>query len=87
MQRQFRDFNQKVQSFSLIRIFTDYYLAISKTNTIPTKAIVSLTDLKTAKYGYFDLTNTCKINEMIKCVSMNKGFYNTFVLFYISYTM
>ena len=67
---QFRNFDLKVQSISLIRIFTDYYLAISKTNAIPTKAIVSLTELKTAKYGYFDLANTCKINEMIKFVSM-----------------
>ena len=40
--------------------------------------LVSLTELKTAKYGCFDstmdyLANTCKINEMIKslkCVSM-----------------
>ena len=48
---QFINFDLKVQSISLIRIFTDYYLAISKTNAIPTKAIVSLTELKTAKYG------------------------------------
>ena len=34
---QFRKFDQKVQSFSLIMNFTDYYLAISKTNAIPTK--------------------------------------------------
>ena len=31
---QFRNFDLKVQSFSLIKIFTDYYLAISKTNAI-----------------------------------------------------
>ena len=36
---QFRKFDLKVQSFSLIRIFTDYYLAISKTNAIITKAM------------------------------------------------
>ena len=37
---QFRNFDQKVQSISLIRIFTDHYLAISKTNAIPTKASI-----------------------------------------------
>ena len=51
----FRNFDQKMQLFSLIRIFTDYYLASSKTNAIPTK-LVSLSELKTAKYGYFDCT-------------------------------
>ena len=40
--------------------------------------------------GY--LAITCKINEMIKCVFMlifrvlNKGFLNTVVLFFISYS-
>ena len=51
---QFRNFDQKVQSFSLIRIFTDYILAIRKTNAIPTR-LVSLTELKTAKYDQFDI--------------------------------
>ena len=39
---QFSNFDQKVQVFSWIRIFTDYYLAISKTNAIPTKASNSI---------------------------------------------
>ena len=67
---QFRNFDQKVQSLSMIRIFIDYYLTIIKTNEIRTKASIPNTELKTAKYGYFNLANTCKINEMIKCVSM-----------------
>ena len=37
---QLRNFDQNLQSFSLIRIFTDYYLVISKTNAIPTKASI-----------------------------------------------
>ena len=53
MKMQFRNFDQKVQSFSLIRIFTDYYLAISKQMQYNK---VSITEFKTAKYGYFDCT-------------------------------
>ena len=37
---QFRNFDQKMQSFSLNMIFTDYYLASSKTKQIPTKASI-----------------------------------------------
>ena len=51
---QFRNFDQNMQSFSLIRNFIDYYLAISKTNAITKQRLVSLTELKTAKYGYLD---------------------------------
>ena len=54
---QFRNFDQKVQSFSLIRIFNDYYLAISKTNAIPTM------NLKQPNMAILTV-------EMIKCVSM-----------------
>ena len=64
---QFKNFDQKVKSFSLIRIFTDYYLANSKTNAIPTKANIPYWIQNSQIYkGY--LANKCKINEMTKCI-------------------
>ena len=55
---------------------------------------VDLTELKTAKFGYLDCTRDILqihvINEMIKCVFMIIFriifFFNTVVLFFISYS-
>ena len=85
---QFRNYDQKVQWFNLIRIFTDYYLATSKTNAIPTKASVNLKQPNMAILTVPGIS--CKY-MMTKCVSMLisrviRDFLNIVVLFFISYS-
>ena len=65
---QFRNFDQKVQLFILIRIFTDYNLATSKRNAIPTK--VYSMSIKQPNMAILTVPGiSCKF-MMIKCVSM-----------------